>query len=176
MRKPKAIEPIGNAPHAWQGPFPLKSTAETWPTDPGIYRVRLKINSAFVLINRIGADDPEGILYIGRAKEKPGLQSRLEELRKAWTSDADRYLHGSATRFFRNRRLIQKYPNPEIVVEYKTTQRFNDKAPEWRAAKLPTETIADDAAVIEERSALWTYEQQFGELPPLNSRGGDHLR
>ena len=176
MTKPPSIKPLGNARHNWSRPFALTTQPGNWPDEPGIYRLRLKVHSEFVSIHRICKDDPDGILYIGRAKADEGLSYRLEELRKAWTDTAVRHLHGSAERFFRNRHLTLQHPSPDVVVEYKTMRRFRGKGKEWRAADLPTDAIADDAAVIEERSALWAYEQEFGELPPLNARGGDHLK
>lgn len=135
----------------WQEPFQLKTISPNWenaPSGAGIYVVRRDSP-----IPRVVAEDPKGVLYVGRSKR---LRNRLWQLWKA-NHPASGFLWG----------------HPKLAGEImggicRSPKDVVDRVGELtvKVATLMGPSELEDA----ERAVLYAYFYQYGELPPLNFR------
>lgn len=115
-------------------------------TNGGVYILKCsKEMDSFVpiAVNRLLADDKDGILYIGKANT---FINRVIDLKKSISPQYNSNSHECGTRYKMHKGLQEKFPFQNLYIEL-----YGDENP------LELEKIL-----------LTEYESTFGELPPIN--------
>jgi hypothetical protein len=117
---------------------------------PGIYFLRWKKYENPVTINRLGASDSNGLLYIGESKDIKRTFQRIWKGIKNSNKPSDKSMNTL------RRTIIFCKLNEEINLE------------EYEVAWQHFSTLIE--AQVQEAAALILYTEKFKELPPLNLR------
>ena len=116
--------------------------------EPGIYFIRWTKNEKPVTLNRLGASDSNGLLYIGESKD---LRRRFQRLWRGINN---------------MKNTKSKDPNTlrRTILFCSLHEEINSDEYEISWQHLPTKIEAQ----IQEAAAHKLYTEQFKELPPLN--------
>ena len=108
----------------------------------GIYKLYCR-NENRIKIERVVKTDKSGILYIGKAKS---FLDRVITLKKSLSPNYLSSNHECGVRYKNSKQLMEKFPFEKLWVELISCEDINKK----------------------ESELLSKYENEFGELPPLN--------
>ena len=109
-----------------------------------VYIIRSKPNSNYKSIQRVLANDEEGILYIGEGRGESRLARLVESVSPSYNSAN----HGFGVKFKSDPRFQEQFPYETLYIEL----------------------IATNAHKQIEKEKLSDYEERFGELPPFNKK------
>lgn len=170
----KPINPVGRT-RGWSQ-WTCASQFRDQPSGPGEYMVRATLSGHPITIARKTKDDANGILYIGETKD---LDRRFLLLVKSLQDPIRKTMHHAAKRYFSSAQLQAMYPLQGLQVRYKTDHLqplYSPSTDQQRAlATLWPDSDGKARAVIGERSELYRYEAEFGELPVLNRKRGNKI-
>lgn len=96
-----------------------------------------------IRIGRLLGEDPDGILYIGKADT---FLNRVIELKKSLSPKHVSQSHECGARHKSNEAISQRFPYDQLQIDL----------------------IADDNPRVAEQKALASYLTRYGELPPFN--------
>jgi len=133
----------------------------------GVYKIRMVNNSGYPIeIQRVGGNDKEGIIYIGRAKPNYTLSKRIQQFTNvAINMRLDS--HSGAETFVLMRMILEckDKANPNNNLQYQVLRINSDKV------QVDINNIENIRKQVknEEIKALAEYFIEFSELPPCNS-------
>ena len=117
----------------------------------GVYVLKCIIenNNLPITINRLLANDEQGILYIGKAN---CFTDRIADLKKSISPDYSSDSHECGSRYKSNKNIQKSFPYEFLHIEL----------------------IGSENPRQAESTLLQKYEPIFGELPPLNRNKARH--
>lgn len=184
-------EPWGNwSPWTRVGDFAVKDAKGM-----GEYQLRVVGASGPLNVNRFIGVDRTGLLYWGTGD----LADRLYKLVGHLKNPDGGYYHDAASQYYRVKVLHERFPLDRLEVRYRAVDTPNlvraafDHArndqdvydaiePELRKRideeeyGIPVDEWDRTVGRVLERNGLWKYEQQHGELPPMNAALGAHVK
>lgn len=175
MAKGKPIPPVGKSRGA--GPWQKLIQVKSLPTDALVYEVRATDGSGnAVPVTYQGKTDPTGMIYIGELDDT----KRVNDLLKGFQTFGKTDPHGAPTKFY-DEGLDKLYPVDQL--EIRVTLVDQSKPADSDLSGLfdkPGEkgkpSDAKVAARVNERGAIFKFEQQVKRLPPLNKKKGYHTK
>lgn len=163
------IKPVGLGLNTWSAAENPKIDKRN-PHGQLVYRVvALDAKGAPIPIKRNSGVDKEGILYIGETETPKRGELRYRKLVRSFANPGRKNKHGAAEKYFALG-FAPKYPLDQLRVQYKLLAK-----PKREVLDVFTVPEGKPLATTGETSDLRSYENKYGERPPLNDVRGKRL-